>query len=68
MLRRVNETYFGGSINDVLITWGRRPRKVETGAAPIKLGSYSAEERLIRIHPVLDEVGASVFRVVHRVS
>jgi len=49
----VNETYFGGSLNDVLITWGRRTRAVAARRS-IKLGSYSAQERLVRIHPVLD--------------
>jgi hypothetical protein len=48
----VNAKYFGGTV-DALISWGRasparRPR------ATIKLGSYSAVERLIRIHPNLD--------------
>ncbi|HVU00825.1 MAG TPA: hypothetical protein VHE30_03705 [Polyangiaceae bacterium] len=54
LLGRVNATYFGGSVNDVLITWGRRTRAAESRRT-IKLGSYSAEERLIRIHPVLDK-------------
>jgi hypothetical protein len=56
VLARVNQTYFGGSVNDVLITWGRKTRaRTEEGARhSIKLGSYSAQERLIRIHPVLD--------------
>ena len=48
----VNAKYFDGTV-DALITWGRasparKPR------ATIKLGSYSAVERLIRIHPNLD--------------
>jgi hypothetical protein len=58
----VNDKYFGGAV-DALITWGRsgnrRPvgRVSGTPKAPrrsIKLGSYSAMERLIRVHPVLD--------------
>ena len=52
---RVNETYFGGALGDVLITWGRRSPSRRAGARrTIKLGSYSAQERLVRIHPVLD--------------
>jgi len=51
---RVNETYFGGTLNDVLITWGRRTGSRRTPRHTIKLGSYSAQERLVRIHPVLD--------------
>jgi hypothetical protein len=50
----INEKYFGGSV-DSLITWGRRlTAKPKTPRRSIKLGSYSATERLIRVHPVLD--------------
>ncbi len=54
LFRKLNEKYFGNAV-DALITWGRRvspkaPRR------SIKLGSYSAMERLIRIHPVLDKL------------
>lgn len=54
ILHRVNETYFGGAPSDVLIKWGRRTRAAGRARSTIKLGSYSAEERLIRVHPVLD--------------
>jgi hypothetical protein len=54
ILQRLNETYFGGSIGNVLITWGRRTAPAGKRRNTIKLGSYSAVERLIRIHPVLD--------------
>ena len=38
----------------MLVSWGRhtRPRGKQRGT--IKLGSYSATERLIRVHPALD--------------
>ena len=51
----VNAKYFGGAV-DALITWGRsgRPAAVRTPRRSIKLGSYSATERLIRLHPALD--------------
>ena len=51
----VNDKYFGGAV-DALITWGRRrPRAVvKKPRRSIKLGSYSATERLIRVHPALD--------------
>jgi hypothetical protein len=56
ILEDVSERYFGGSITDVLITWGRRARAVDgLKRGTIKLGSYSAPERLIRVHPVLDK-------------
>jgi hypothetical protein len=54
ILGRVSETYFGGAANDVLIAWSRRTRPKGGPRSTIKLGSYSAEERLIRVHPVLD--------------
>jgi hypothetical protein len=64
VFRGVNDKYFGGGV-DALITWGRWGRKrtraqIAEGEAPraprrsIKLGSYSATERLIRVHPALD--------------
>ena len=54
IFRRVNGRYFGNT-HDALITWGRAsPRRSEGERRTIKLGSYSAVERLIRIHPVLD--------------
>ena len=54
ILDDVNMRYFGGSVTDVLITWGRRTRPGAEQRNTIKLGSYSAPERLIRVHPVLD--------------
>lgn len=51
---RVNATYFGDAVHDVLITWGRRSGPLSHSRRTIKLGSYSTEERLIRVHPVLD--------------
>lgn len=48
----LNERYFGNSI-DARITWGQRsgrPRRRNS----IKMGSYSVEDRLIRIHRSLD--------------
>jgi hypothetical protein len=55
ILSDVVETYFPGHALDVLVTWARRtePRSSD-GRATIKLGSYSAPERLIRVHPALD--------------
>jgi hypothetical protein len=53
-LGRLNARYLGGSVDDVLITWGRRTRTRGQPRRTIKLGSYSTSERLIRIHPVLD--------------
>ena len=51
----VNAQYFGGAVGDVLVTWGRHTRPLSAKPRQsIKLGSYSATERLIRVHPALD--------------
>lgn len=49
----LNDKYFGGTV-DALITWGKVGRRRAEKRTSVKLGSYSAVERLIRIHPVLD--------------
>ena len=55
----VNDRYFDGTLN-ALITWGSAKRTRTPGgrrANPrltIKLGSYTAVDRLIRVHPSLD--------------
>ena len=48
---RVNRRYFGGQV-DAQITWGVRPPRRRRRT--IKFGSYSLDERLIRVHPALD--------------
>jgi hypothetical protein len=55
IFRTINEKYFGNGV-DALITWARRG--TASGKRPrrsIKLGSYSAAERLIRVHRTLDK-------------
>jgi hypothetical protein len=53
IFQQLNEKYFGGAVN-ALITWGKQGRKRGKSRRAIKLGSYSALDRLIRVHPVLD--------------
>jgi hypothetical protein len=48
----LNARYFEGTI-DARITWGQRTTKRRRRNS-IKMGSYSVEDRLIRIHPSLD--------------
>lgn len=48
----LNATYFGGAIR-ARITWGPRGKR-KRGRSSIKLGSYTVEDELIRVHPVLD--------------
>lgn len=58
----LNERYFGGRLS-VDVTWGRssggaarhRCRRRQTSS--LQLGSYSYEDRLIRLHGVLDQPG-----------
>ena len=65
LFQDINERYFDGSVNAV-ITWGKRPsspgpRSASSRSArtkqrkTIKLGSYSAVDRLVRVHPALDQ-------------
>jgi hypothetical protein len=48
----LNRRFFSGSVT-AEITWGRNSSGQRRSS--IKLGSYSLEEKLIRIHPVLDQ-------------
>jgi hypothetical protein len=50
----LNRRYFGGEI-DAVITWGQRTGKPRRRNS-IKMGSYSVEEKVIRIHRSLDRV------------
>ena len=53
IFEELNERYFDNDV-DALVTWGKRSH-AKRPRQTIKLGSYSAAERLIRIHPVLDK-------------
>ncbi len=53
ILGALADRHFGGPV-DARITWGRRSRR-RGRRRSIQLGTYLAEERLIRIHPVLDQ-------------
>lgn len=53
IFERLNERYFRGRI-DAAITYGPAPR-VTRPRKSIKMGSYSADSRVIRIHPALDQ-------------
>ena len=54
----LNEVYFGGRLG-CAITWGTRKR----GRRPrtIRLGSYCPNQKIIRIHPVLDSPEVPAF-------
>ena len=57
----LNERYFDGAIS-ARITWGPRIKR-RKGRSSIKLGSYTCEDALIRIHPVLDAKDVPAFFV-----
>jgi hypothetical protein len=61
IFEELNGRYFGGGIR-ARITWGARGRRPR-GRSSIKLGSYVFDDRLIRIHPVLDAVDVPRFFV-----
>jgi hypothetical protein len=50
---RLNQEYFAGGLQ-ARITWGSAPRRLRARRS-IKMGSFAVEDRLIRIHPVLDD-------------
>lgn len=57
----LNARYFEGRIR-ARITWGQRGRRRRSRES-IKLGSYTFEDELIRIHPVLDAADVPRFFV-----
>jgi hypothetical protein len=48
----LNRSYFGGA-HDARISWG--PARRSADRRSIKVGSFSVEDRLIRVHPLLDQ-------------
>lgn len=62
----LNDGHFGGSVRDVRVTWGRRPpARGRRRRRSIRLGTYVAEDRLIRIHPFLDQAWVPRFFVTY---
>ena len=57
----LNAKYFNDEV-DVQITWGQRGRR-RRARESIRLGSYTLEDQLIRIHPVLDASDVPAFFV-----
>jgi hypothetical protein len=49
---RLNRAHFGGKL-DLRITWGAARR--HAAQRSIKVGTFLVEDRLIRVHPVLDQ-------------
>ncbi len=61
MFDRLNAQYFDGAIQ-ARITWGARSKRKRSRDS-IKLGSYTVEDALIRIHPVLDAADVPAYFV-----
>ena len=49
---KINAQYFGSKLRRYAITWGQKRRKKP--ASMIVFGSIQEEDRIIRIHPLLD--------------
>lgn len=62
---RTESTYFPGALEGVTITWGRHgaAARGRRRKRSIRLGTYTHDERLIRVHPVLDQPWVPVFFV-----
>lgn len=61
----LNELYFGGRIDEVQVTWGRRPAAKGRARHSVRLGTYVRDDRLIRMHPVLDQEWVPRFFVAY---
>jgi hypothetical protein len=61
MFERLNDEYFAGALK-AEITWGTAPRRSHARRS-IKMGSFAVEDRLIRIHPVLDDSAVPAYFV-----
>jgi hypothetical protein len=57
---RINQAFFGGQ-HDASITWGPATQRPQQRS--IKIGSFSVEDRLIRVHPVLDQAAVPSYFV-----
>lgn len=66
LFAHLNATYFSGAV-DANITWGRhapaKKRGRKRSRQTIRLGTYCPEEKLIRIHPALDQAWVPSFFV-----
>ncbi len=60
----INDRWFDGSVHDVRVTWGRRSSSSRRrGRHSIRLGTYCAQDRIIRVHPALDQAWVPRFFV-----
>lgn len=50
----IAKSYFNNAVRGVAITWGKE-RRARRRRVSIKLGTYNPDERVIRVHPALDQ-------------
>jgi hypothetical protein len=55
IFEELNGLHFDAGVEEVRVTWGRRPPGHLRRRRSIRLGTYVQDDRLIRIHPVLDQ-------------
>jgi hypothetical protein len=58
----VKRDHFSESVEGARITWGKMPRKRRRRTS-IRLGTYTHDQKLIRIHPALDQAAVPRFFV-----
>lgn len=54
ILEEVALAHFPGGVGDARITWGKMPPR-RRGRRSIRLGTYTHDQMLVRIHPALDQ-------------
>lgn len=62
LLAHVQRKWFSGQAKNVAISWSPAPH-VKLPRRSIKLGSYSADTQIIRIHPALDQAAVPAYFV-----
>ena len=48
-------TFFPDGVGDARITWGKEPPRARRRRSSIRLGTYTHDQQLVRIHPALDQ-------------
>jgi hypothetical protein len=59
----IERKFFPGAVEGVGITWGKHGRRDRRRKRSIRLGTYTHDEQLIRVHPVLDQAWVPLFFV-----
>lgn len=54
--------HFPGGVGDARITWGKMPPR-RRGRRSIRLGTYTHDQELVRVHPALDQASVPRFFV-----